>query len=88
MTNSERCPLTPVVTSLLGQVKDLYARCEAMRLVLETHGLLPHDEYQNRRAECETFWSETMSVEWSRAIQDAADKAIQQLLEKHEGTKQ
>lgn len=80
--------LVPLIRMLLDQVKDLYARCEAMKLVLEAQGVLPEAEYAQRRAECLALWEKTLTTESSRVLQEAVDRDWQLLLEKHEGTKQ
>jgi hypothetical protein len=80
--------LVPFIRLLLDQVKDLYARCEAMKLVLESHGVLPEAEYAKRRAECLALWDKTLTTEAHRMLQEATDRDWKLLLEKHEGTKQ
>lgn len=55
-----------------------------MRLVLAAHGLLPADEYQQRRAECLQAWHDEMQAEVNRVVAEG----LRHLLEKHEGTKQ
>ena len=88
MTETNHNALVPFIRLLIEQVKDLYARCESMRIVLESHGVLPADEYAARRDECLALWDKTLTTEAHRALRDAIDRDWKLLLDTHEGTKQ
>lgn len=77
-----------LVRMLMEQVKELWAKHEAMRLVLQAHGLLPHDEYETHAAECRSIWETSLATEAHRFLKDAIDRDLQQLLESHKGKQQ
>ena len=77
---AETKALRILVTFLLEQARDLYARHEALRIMVERHGGFSHEEYDTLRADAEEQWNVTVAEQLSSALEGGAQLELKRLL--------
>jgi hypothetical protein len=80
--------LKMVVVFLMRQVRELTARAETYRVLLEHRGVFSHAEYEEALAQATTEFDRAMGEVLTEAMKVASDAALSKLLQSFQGTQQ
>jgi hypothetical protein len=80
--------LKSLVNFLFKRVTEVSVRAEAMRCLLENHGVFSNAEFEQMRVAAQAQWDTRFQAVMSEALSAAAAAEMRRLLESFEGTKQ